>query len=129
MFFFFKLIFFGGLVAGKSAAKKTGKIYICVFFTYIFWRAGRGKIGGQKTEKCKLYFLKIYFFWRAGCGKIGGKKWKDLSCCDAVLELALGRDMLKMYCCLNCQKYRFLLFSCFSWETNGQEHWEAFMFY
>lgn len=61
--------------------------------------------------------------------KIGGKKWKDLSCCDAFLELALGRDMLKMYCCLNCQKYRFLLFSCFLWETNGQEHWGAFMFY
>ena len=128
IYIYFYLYFLEGWSLENRRQKKLEK-YIYGFFYLYFWRAGRGKIGGQKTEKCKLYFLKIFFFWRAGCGKIGGKKWKDLSCCDAVLELALGRDMLKMYCCLNCQKYRFLLFSSFSWETNGQEHWEAFMFY
>ena len=80
----------------------------------------------KKLKKCKLFFL-IIFFGGLVAGKSAAKNGK--TCCDVFLELALGRDMLKMYCCLNCQKYRVLLFSCFLWETNGQEHWEAFMFY
>ena len=40
----------GGLVAGKSAAKKTEKTHIFLK-TYIFWRAGRRKIGDKKTAK------------------------------------------------------------------------------
>ena len=48
---FLKLIFFGGLASGKSAAKKTEKIYVLFFKTYIFRRACHEKIGGKKNEK------------------------------------------------------------------------------
>ena len=51
-----KHIFFGGLVAGKSPAKKMKKSKFFFQKKHIFWRAGRRKIGGKKTEKYKFYF-------------------------------------------------------------------------
>ena len=47
-------MFFGGLVAGKSAAKKMKK-YVLFFENFYFLRAGGGKISGKKTEKYKFY--------------------------------------------------------------------------
>ena len=61
-FMFLKLIFFGGLASGKSAAKKTEKIYVLFFKTYIFRRACHGKIGGKKNGKnISFMFLKLKF--------------------------------------------------------------------
>ena len=61
-FYFLKLIFLGGLVAGKSVAKKTEEKYMFYFFkTYIFGRAGRGKTSGKKTEKKIFFGLNLYF--------------------------------------------------------------------
>ena len=48
-------MFFGGLVAGKSAAKKNEKNMFYFLKTFIFLRAGGGKISGKKTEKYKFY--------------------------------------------------------------------------
>ena len=56
--FFLNVYFFEGLAAGKSAAKKTEKIYVLFFKTYIFRRACHGKIGGKKMKKYKFYVFK-----------------------------------------------------------------------
>jgi hypothetical protein len=73
-------------------------------------------------------FFKNIIFPRGGRGKTGGKKWKDLSCCDVVLKLALKKHVENALFSQLPPIYRPLLFSCFLWETNGQEHWETSMF-
>ena len=83
------------------------------FKTYIFWRAGRGKIGGKKMWKNISSICKTYIFWRAGRGKIGGKKWKDLSCCDAFLELALEETYWKCTVVLIAKNIDFFCFHVF----------------
>ena len=48
-FIFLKNIFFGGLVNGKSAAKKPQK-YKFYFLTYIFWKARENRSATKKTK-------------------------------------------------------------------------------
>ena len=53
-YIFLKHIFFGGLVNGKSAAKKPQK-YKFYFLTYIFWRARENRSATKKTKNTYIY--------------------------------------------------------------------------
>ena len=72
-------MFFGGLVAGKSAAKKTEKIYVLFFLNLYFLQGWPRENRRQKNWKNIRYIVLNILFWRAGRKKIGGKKnWKNI---------------------------------------------------
>ena len=80
-FIFLKLIFFGGLVAGKSAAKKTEKNISFIFLKLIFLGGlVAGKSAAKKTEQhINFIFLKLIFFGGLVAGKSAAKKTEHIS--------------------------------------------------
>ena len=100
VFIFFRLIFFGGLAAGKSATKKWTK---CMFFFGVGREGWLRKNRRKKTEQKKQIYIYIYtyvyFFGRLVAGKSAAKKLNKYNIYIFFLRAGHGKlgDIIKLF--------------------------------